>query len=235
MLECGLAMHSSVTPRSKSIAPLKLIEFTGLAVLLAGCSGLLSAPQPGTLLFKDDFSRTSSGWDRYRDASVESDYSGDTYQIAVFEPDRIAWARPGLRFEDVVIEVDATAADGADNNALGLICRYQDPDNFYFFLISADGFAGIGRRLGGQEQMFNDAAMLPSEAILLGRSTNHLRAECSGTRLTLSINGLPVRQASDAAFTQGDVGLIAGTYDLPGTRVAFDNFAVRQAESPPAP
>jgi len=83
--------------------------------------------------------------------------------------------------------------------------------------------------------MFNDAAMLPSDMILQGRSTNQLRAECSGTRLTLSINGVPVRQASDASFSEGDVGLLAGTYELPGTRVAFDNFAVRQAEPPPAP
>jgi hypothetical protein len=228
-------MHSSIKSRPTSCAPLAIFVSTGLAALLAGCSGLLSAPQPGTLLFQDDFSRTSSGWDRYRDASVESDYAGDSYQIAVFEPDRIAWARPGLRFEDVVMEVDTTVLDGPDNNALGLICRYHDPDNFYFFLVSADGFAGIGRRIGGEEQMFNDAAMLPSDSILLGRSTNHLRAECSGTRLTLSINGVPVRQASDVAFTEGDVGLIAGTYELRGTRVAFDNFAVRQAELPPAP
>ncbi len=228
-------MHSSTWPRPLSRTALTAIVSTGLAAWLAGCSGLLSAPQPGTLLFKDDFSRTSSGWDRYRDASLESDYSGGAYQITVYQPDRIAWARPGLRFENVTLEVDATVTDGPDNNALGLICRYQDPDNFYFFLISADGFAGIGQRIGGVERMFNDAAMLPSDMILQGRSTNQLRAECSGTRLTLSINGVPVRQASDASFSEGDVGLLAGTYELPGTRVAFDNFAVRQAEPPPAP
>ena len=206
-----------------------------LGSLLAGCSGLLSGPQPGTLLFRDDFSRTSSGWDRYRDASVESDYSAGAYQIVVNQPDRMAWSRPGLRFEDVIIEVDAMVTDGPDNNAIGLICRYQDPENFYFFLISSDGFAGIGQRLGGVERMFNDAAMLPADPILPGHAANHLRAECSGAQLTLSVNGVPVRQASDGSFPAGDVGLIAGSYDLPGTRVAFDNFAVRQAAPPAAP
>lgn len=214
---------------------LQAIAILGAAALLAACSGLLSPPQPGTLLFQDDFSRSSSGWDRYRDASVESDYIDGSYQIAVYEPDRIAWARPGLRFGDVVLEVDATVTDGPDNNALGLICRYQDPDNFYFFLVSADGFAGIGQRIGGEERIFNDAAMLPADSLLPGRATNHLRAECSGSLLTLSINGVPVRQASDAAFSEGDVGLIAGAYDVPGTRIAFDNFAVRQAGLPAAP
>jgi hypothetical protein len=208
---------------------------TGLCALPVGCSAWTAPPHPGSLLFRDDFARPSSGWDRYRDASLESDYSADAYQIAVLEADRIAWARPGLHFADAIIEVDATVTNGPDNNAFGLICRYQDPDNFYFFLISADGFAGIGQRLAGNQRMFNDAAMLPADAVRLGRATNHLRAECSGTRLTLSVNGVPVRQATDSAFATGDVGLLAGTYDLPGTRVSFDNFVVHQAEPPPAP
>jgi hypothetical protein len=215
--------------------PREAIAIAVSAALVTACSGLLKPPQPGTLLFRDDFSRTSSGWDRYRDASVESDYFEDTYQITLHEPDRIAWARPGLTFGDVVLEVDVTVADGPDNNALGLICRYQDPDNFYYFLISSDGFAGIGQRIDGAQRMFNDAAMLPADSILLGRATNHLRAECSGSRLTLSINGVPVRQAIDGSFAGGDVGLIAGSYELPGTRVAFDNFTVRQAEPPATP
>ncbi|MCJ7511863.1 MAG: hypothetical protein MUO23_02700 [Anaerolineales bacterium] len=202
------------------------------AAMVGGCAGLLPSPQPGSILFQDDFSRASSGWDRYRDSSVESDYSADTYQIAVYEPERIAWSRPGLRFTDVVIDVDATVTDGPENNALGVICRYQDPQNFYFFLISADGFAGIGQRLDGVQTMFNDAAMLPADSIVHGQSTNHLRAECSGPRLTLSINGVPARQAAADAFESGDVGLLAGTYDLPGTRVSFDSFSVRQPELP---
>jgi hypothetical protein len=204
-------------------------------VATSGCVSMLGAPQPGSLLFQDDFSRASSGWDRYRDASVESNYQSGAYQIAVFEPNRIAWARPGLRFTDVVLDVDATVADGPDNNAFGLICRYQDPDNFYFFLVSADGYAGIGQRIGGVQMMFNDAAMLPAEAILLGRATNHLQAECRGNRLALSINGTPARQALADSLTGGDVGLLAGTYDVPGARLSFDNFGVRQPQAASAP
>ena len=235
MLECGPRMAALALLRLQPRIVFLRIVITCLSSLLVGCSAVTSSPQPGTLLFRDDFSRPSSGWDRYRDANLESDYSAEAYQIAVLEPDRIAWARPGLRFGDAIIEVDATVTDGPDNNALGLICRYQDPDNFYFFLVSADGFAGIGQRRNGVQRMFNDAAMLPADSILLGRTTNHLRAECSGTRLTLSVNGVPLRQATDDAFAAGDAGLLAGTYDLPGTRISFDNFVVHQAAPPPAP
>ena len=47
--------------------------------------------------------------------------------------------------EDLRIEVDVSKQNGPDDNAFGVLCRYQDPENFYYFLISSDGFGGIGR------------------------------------------------------------------------------------------
>ena len=32
-----------------------------------------------------------------------------------------------------------------DNNAYGVICRYTDLQNFYVFLVSADGYYAIGK------------------------------------------------------------------------------------------
>ena len=42
------------------------------------------------------------------------------------------------------------------------------------------------------------------------------------------MNGQQLIQVQDAEFTAGDVGLIAGTYDVPGTDIRFDNFIVYQ-------
>jgi hypothetical protein len=209
----------------------QLASLLPAALLAAGCAGLPITPAQGTVLFQDDFSRSSSGWDRYRDSDYATDYAGGTFQIAVFAPHRMAWALPGLSFGDVALEVEAFPQEGPTDNALGLICRYQDPDNFYFFLVSSDGYAGIGQRLNGEQRMFNDAAMLPAEAVQPGMQVNRLRAECVGPVLSLYINGTLSRQALSDTWSEGDVGLIAGTYDTPGVNVAFDNFAVRQ----PAP
>jgi hypothetical protein len=68
--------------------------------------------------------------------------------------------------------------------------------------------------------------MLPSEAINQGEATNHIRADCVGEQLSLYINGALVTQAVATNWLGGDVGLIAGTYDKPGTNILFENFSV---------
>ncbi len=62
--------------------------------------------------------------------------------------------------------------------------------------------------------------------------SNHIRADCIGRRLRLSVNGQFVAEASAAEWQRGDVGLIAGSYALPGTEVLFDNFSVLRPEEP---
>jgi hypothetical protein len=59
-----------------------------------------------------------------------------------------------------------------------------------------------------------------------GSATNHIRADCVGSNLTLYANGSEIASASDSSFTGGDVGLIARTYDTAGTDILFTNFVV---------
>jgi hypothetical protein len=138
------------------------------------------------------------------------------------------WANPGLKFTDTITEVDATKVGGADDNDLGLICRYQDESNFYFFIISSDGFYGIAKVSDGDQVLVGLENMEYSEAINQGNNTNHIRADCVGQTLTLFVNDQQLLQVTDAQFTNGDVGLIAGTFDVAGTDIHFDNFVVRQ-------
>jgi len=41
-------------------------------------------------------------------------------------------------------------------------------------------------------------------------------------------NGTLLGSADDSTFTSGDVGLEAGTFDVGGTEIRFDNFVVSQ-------
>jgi len=68
--------------------------------------------------------------------------------------------------------------------------------------------------------------MPPSEIILKGDATNHLRADCIGSKLSLYVNGEFLAQSEDSEFTSGDVGVMAGTLESPGTDIRFDNFVV---------
>jgi len=207
------------------------------ALLLAGtcaaCSLLELPSEPGSVLFQDDFSRQSSGWDRYRDETYSTDYAGGAYRIHVLRPNTDAWANPGLDLGDARLEVDATKAGGPDDNVFGVICRYQDARNFYFFLVSSDGYTGIGVYKDGRRRLLTDQSLLPHPAVVRGSATNHLRADCVGYRLDLYVNGQWVAGAAAAEWAEGDVGLIAGTYELGGTELLFDNFSVIKASPGP--
>jgi hypothetical protein len=177
-------------------------------------------------MFQDDFSRTASGWDRYTDDTYQTDYEDGGYRIAIFTTDTNVWARPHLDFEDTLVQVLSTKLTGPDDNVFGVLCRYQDARNFYFFLMSSDGYCGIGIYQDGEEILLSSETMLPSEAINQGEATNHIRVDCIGEELSLYINGTLAAQAIATDWTRGDVGLIAGTYDKPGTDILFENFSV---------
>lgn len=203
-----------------------------LAMALAACSVLRPQAGPGEVVFQDDFSRPNSGWDRYQDPSYSSDYHQEAYRIHVLSANTDAWANPHLDITDAQIEVDAAKLSGPDNNVYGVLCRYQDARNFYFFLISSDGFAGIGVYKDGRRRLLSDDSLLPSSAVLQGNAWNHIRADCNEFSLSLIVNGVLVAEAQAAEWRSGDVGLIAGTYDLPGTEVLFDNFSVIRPDQP---
>ncbi|HET7011669.1 MAG TPA: hypothetical protein VFI11_12910 [Anaerolineales bacterium] len=195
-------------------------------ILATACGRLLTSDDDGALLFQDDFSRASSGWDRYADDTYSSDYVEGTYQIAIHTPQTQAWANPRLTLDDVRLEVDAASVGGPLDNAFGLICRYQDPRNYYFFLISGDGYAGIGLIKDGRRVLLTGDAMLPEASVLQGYRTNHLRADCDGFYLAFYVNGVLVHEAQAAEWAEGDAGLMAATYAEPGIDIRFDNFTI---------
>jgi hypothetical protein len=203
-----------------------LPAYVFIAMLCVSCSAIQFDTSPGDVLFQDDFSRESSGWDRYHDSTYSSDYFQGGYRFHILEPNTDAWANPHLSFQNVQIEVDARRLSGPEDNLYGLICRYQDPRNYYFFVVSSDGFAGIGVFKEGRRDLISGDSLLPSDAILLGEVTNHIRADCQSYWLRLYVNNVLVAEAQAAEWEEGDVGLIAGTYDNPGAEILFDNFSV---------
>jgi hypothetical protein len=109
---------------------------------------------------------------------------------------------------------------------MGVICRYQS-GNYYFFIISNDGYYVIGKFIGGQTLLLGQTEMQPSELIQSG-TMNHLRADCIGNTLTFYINFKEVASTTDTDFPSGDVGVLAGAFSQPGVDVLFDDFVVIQ-------
>jgi hypothetical protein len=210
------------------------VAIISLLLIITACSPLPPSTTPianTKVLFSDDFTKPTSGWDRFQDYAGVTDYANVGYLIYIKSANMIKWTNPtpAKAFpKDVHIEVDATMSFGPDNNAFGVICRYQNPDNFYYFYISSDGFAGIGKKQKGQHSIISstDGKLAKVEGINTGAASNHLRVDCVGSNLTLSVNGKQVATAKDDALPGGNVGLIARTYATGGADILFNNFFV---------
>jgi hypothetical protein len=181
----------------------------------------------GNILFQDDFTDNTNNWHTFVDQNGTTDLENDGLRIFINEPSAYHWTNPELDFTDTIIEVEATRLGGPEENDFGVICRYQDENNFYFFTISSDGYYGIAKIVDGAEYMVGMEELEVDEtAIKSGETTNLLRVECIGETLTLYANGKKLAEVSDADFAAGDIGLIASTYDELGTDILFDNLIV---------
>ena len=180
------------------------------------------------IYFQDDFSNDATGWPRIRTDEGITDYEDGVYRILVNLDNQDYLGTPGLSsLSDVRVEVDATKVAGSDDNDFGIMCRYQDNNNFYQFFVSSDGFVGILKVVDGATQNISADELVSHSAVNQGYAQNHMRADCIGDMLTLYVNGQKVLTAQDTTFTSGgDVGVFAGTYDIPGTDIHFDNFIV---------
>jgi hypothetical protein len=181
----------------------------------------------GEVLFQDDFSDPGSGWDEQIDDSNRIlDYFDGYYRIQVKGDHQMLWTGPAMQFTDVHLESEMIKVIGSSDDTFGLVCRAEDPNNYYFFVISSDGYYGIGKSIDGVQELINVPGMLPAEQISQGKARNHLRADCIGEKLELFINGQGVAVVNDSQFTRGRVGILAGTLEALDNAVLFDNFSV---------
>lgn len=224
-----MMLHDKITFMNRSISSLLILMALSLACATSPATALPSqaAVPSGSVLFQDDFSRQTTGWDRMLVSEGIMDYDAGGYRILVNALQTNFWATPRRSFSNVRIEVDTGKLAGPDENRIGVICRFHQ-NNYYFFIISSDGFYGIGLFKDGQAVLLGQSEMQSSSNINKGLAVNHLRADCAGNMLTFYVNGFQIAQAQDSTLASGDVGMLAGTFETPGVDVVFDNFVVLQ-------
>lgn len=203
-----------------------------LPVILSACtSRLISADDlpwvgDGPVLFKDDFSRDTGGWTTHEDSLSFSGYAGDGFRLWANVPNYQIWSLPGLNFKDTFISTRARKVGGPDNNLFGLICRYQDPSNYYALVIGSDGYYGIYKVWEGKQTLIGQVHMDFHEAINRGEAENNIQALCKADQLVLLVNGTKLIQVQDDSLSFGDVGLIAGNFSSKGVDILFEDFIV---------
>jgi hypothetical protein len=206
-----------------------------VAAYLCACAGKPATPDSKNLLFSDDFSLSSSGWTQFTNESGTIEYAKDYYHISVNNPGTLLLANPGKSFPgDVSVKVDAQKIGGVDDNYFGILCHYQNPDNYYLLAITSDGYAGIAMRKGGQDTLISPGLkFLKMDGIKKGSAINHMQADCIGEALTLYANGKQVSLAYNNSLTGGDTGLAVRSGKLEGgVDIRFNNFSVSDPGQP---
>ena len=210
-----------------------------LVIMLAGifsCGSETSGPgqapgssQGGNVIFSDDFSDSSSGWDIYSDDSgwvnVED---GWLHLMNNTEAPDETDSECNRYFTNFILEVETKLVAGTDDNWHSIGCRLTDDGSYYKFSISADGYYRVSIWI---EDIDIDQSNGPRSSSYINQgqgAVNLMRIECIGDRLRLYANGHLLREMTDDRLTGGDiyfaVSSLAGSY----SEVAFDNLVITE-------
>jgi serine/threonine protein kinase len=190
-----------------------------------------TAGDPGSLensiLFADDFTDPGSGWPSVQNAQGSYGYQPDGYHIFVNAIDQALWAKTNREDGNVSIYVDAAPVTPDANGYFGLLCRVQDNQNFYYFVIQNNGNYTMGKFKNGEFQPFSN--WMQSGAIRQGNQTNRLESECLGNKLRFYVNNILLGEMTDADFGSGFSGVIAAALNAQGFEARFNNFLIMDA------
>ncbi len=214
------------------IHPWLLLAFLGIGIMNIGCifSNWIPVAEnqinDSSILFMDDFSDPKSGWDTWSDHISSVEYDTGWLRMVVRQPYFDFRTSPGLSFQDSKVQVTAAMAGGPVDNLYGLVCRYQDEGNYYTFLVGSDGYGGIARVMDGDFEVITGGKLQFDARIKQASAPNRLEAQCVGPRLTFLVNDDLIYEVGDPKLIHGKVGLMAGSYQVPGVDIIFDDFRV---------
>lgn len=174
------------------------------------------------LVYEDDFSDPSSGWDDAFDRYTTKQYGNNKYYIDMSTSNLVAWGLANRKVSDFRLEVDAAQESGPNNNGYGILFRFQDRDNFYRFDISGDGFFLLSKFHNGEW-----VTLIPwtaSSAVNVGQAANRLFVEAIGSQIRVYVNEALLAEVKDDAFTEGNFGFFASTFSEPNLTVSFDDI-----------
>jgi hypothetical protein len=145
--------------------------------------------------------------------------------VVVDAPGALGWTLLNQRPADLYLEVDATHLEGSTVAEYGILFRYVDAQNFYFFAISATGEFSLWRLRESNWEAIQD--WTAADAIVQGSgAVNTLGILAEGEAIALLVNDTVVLDVTDDAFPSGGVGLALGTFTEGGIAVGFDNFSL---------
>ncbi len=142
----------------------------------------------------------------------------DIYSYFLYDP----WY-----YEDVRLDVYAENR-GKNNNNVSLICRASD-EGWYEFSIANNGLWWI-YAYNGLDKTYDTLANGGSNAIRMGKDVNEYTITCSGTTLSLYINGIEAHTRNETyyKFREGQVGIGVASFNALPIVVEFDWVSITE-------
>ncbi len=216
----------------RGLAPLAVLLLAALA-----CSPLAADPTatPGTAtLYKDDFSNSDSGWGVGTDDTGSLQYEDGQYRFSMTQSKYFTWGNLAEEtFTNIRVITEVENKSNTTEPTFGVICQYQDENNFYYAGFGSDGFYAIVRSEGGEDTVLTDMSegnWLQSDDIAVEADRYDLEVECANGEIKLVVDGKTIATVQDDTFTSGQIGLFVLTWDEPTADVRFDNLRVLEAE-----
>jgi hypothetical protein len=178
---------------------------------------------------EDDFNESSGKWDETVQQNFSQWTEGGSFHIQVHKENFVAWSiYHDLEVADT-LELTRAKRVSQVEGAYGLIFRYQDVSNFYYFMVDDTGYFILGKRLAGEWIDLIDRTY--SDVILTGEEFNSLGIMATGNELVAFINLNVVGEVADDSFSSGSLGLIAQSISDQGEMHAeFDTFSLEYYE-----
>lgn len=187
---------------------------------------LVSAAEPGTLLFADDFRTEQQTWAVVQGATWSVGYTDEGYRISVEPGAGHIWSfntTPGGA--DASIGVDVRVRNGS----AGLMLRFVDRSNYLaFFVDPAAGTYQLEQRSAGRALVLAEG---PVESLKPGANeSNRLVAQLRGRQISLFVNGAPVTDVVvNGNVASARYGMIAVAREA-NTVALFNSLEVRTLE-----
>ena len=177
----------------------------------------------GEVIFEDDFSNADNGWLKTADADGKRTYENGEYSIEVISPMYLFWSDQYFAYDALMAEADVRVVKSVGDADYGFVCGMQDDQNFTALEISEDGYFTIWKQVDDEFSTLIDWTY--SEQ-LAGAGPYRLAAQCSREKLMLAVDGILLGEVQDPDFSPGSFGMIAGTFETGGFKVAFDNLII---------
>ena len=198
------------------------------------CASSPSCSQ-GALIFSDDFNDgNANGWTVVNDSGSASSWqvvNGKYSEInsvgnfsSSYSTGSYAYYNNGSTLTDYQVTIEVTPVpDASGRDAVGLMFRYRDNNNYYRFIMSRkQGFSRLERKVGGafKSLAFNGRGFTFNQL-------HEITVDVKGTKIFVYLNGDPLFSATDSNIASGTIALFTQN------EVRFDNVEIRENSSMP--